>query len=415
MESQKIIDRLKSKYVAKHLFEYIQDTNFPLKIFYYSKKLKDKLDINLSYCYKKYLSSLSFDFNKYLINDGDEPEKDILVKDYDDFIFSNKLKKEKFADILYEVIADENEKEKEKKKKDKEKENNETSEENKDKYINVDSPLFEIVSKVKDFDNSYTIYISQKYIDNFNLKDDYLKIFQKLNNSNISYSSIYYVFTHMSKLDYLNELNINCNNIKKLTLYFKYDGFIECENKNNSINVLALFPNLEYLKLKGESEIISILENVTFKELKVLDLSSNNISNVNFLEKVKFEKLEILNLRWNEISDLGILEKINYKDLKELEVSDNMISEINSLRNVQLDKLKKLALRGNRITDISALGEVNYKELREIDLSHNRIEDIKVLENITLDKLGKLNLYGNKIDESEMLPNIDDLQFKVEI
>ena len=413
MESQKMIDQLKSKYVVNHLFEYIPDTNFPLKIFYYSKTLKNKLDINLSYCYNKYLSSLSFDLNKYLINDGDGPEKDILAKEYDNFVSSNGLKKEKFANILYEVIADENEKEK--KKKEKEKENNETSEENKDKYINVDSPLFEIVSKVKDFDNTYTIYISQKYIDNFNLKDDYLKIFQNLNNSNKSYSSIYYVFTHMSKLDYLNELNFNCNNIKKLTLHFKYDGFIECENKNNSINVLELFPNLEYLKLKGESELISILENVTFKELKVLDLSSNNITNVDFLEKVKFEKLETLNLRWNEISDLGILEKINYKYLKELEASDNMISEINSLRNVQLDKLKKLALRGNRITDISALGDVNYKELREIDLSHNRIEDIKVLENITLDKLGKLNLYGNKIDESVMLRNIDDLQFKVEI
>ena len=25
-------------------------------------------------------------------------------------------------------------------------------------FINIDSPLFEIISKVKDFDNSYTIY-----------------------------------------------------------------------------------------------------------------------------------------------------------------------------------------------------------------------------------------------------------------
>ena len=66
---------------------------------------------------------------------------------------------------------------------------------------------------------------------------------------------------------------------------------------------LHYFHILNIYKNKRDFKIIVLLENVTFKELKLLDLSSNNISNVNFLEKVKIEKLEILNLRCNEISD----------------------------------------------------------------------------------------------------------------
>ena len=46
---------------------------------------------------------------------------------------------------------------------------------------------------------------------------------------------------------------------------------------------------------------INILENVNFKELKELYLSSNKISDIKVLEKVKFEKLEELYLSENKI------------------------------------------------------------------------------------------------------------------
>ena len=66
-----------------------------------------------------------------------------------------------------------------------------------------------------------------------------------------------------------------------------------------------------------------------FKELKELDSSNNNISDIIVLEKVKFEKLEILYLSGNyELSDINILEKVNFKELKELDLSWNNISDI---------------------------------------------------------------------------------------
>ena len=52
-------------------------------------------------------------------------------------------------------------------------------------------------------------------------------------------------------------------------------------------------------------------------ELKELNLSWNNISDIKFLEKVKFEGLEKLDLSYNKnISDCNILEKVNLIELK---------------------------------------------------------------------------------------------------
>ena len=58
-------------------------------------------------------------------------------------------------------------------------------------YINIDSPLFEIIPKLSNFEKNYIIYISQKNIDEFNLLNEYIKLFDKLNKSIIKYVSIF--------------------------------------------------------------------------------------------------------------------------------------------------------------------------------------------------------------------------------
>ena len=206
--------------------------------------------------------------NKYLYKDEKEYEKDILKKEYDNFILDNYLNKEKFEKIIYEIINNQNEM-------------------NEKEYVNIDSPLFGIISKTKDFDKNYIIYISQKNIDEYNLKDNYIIRFNNLNNSKGEYRSIKYAFNEEIKLYYLKELNINFNNIRQLKL--SYNGN---EEINKECNILNLFQNLEILTLKGNNNIIKLLENVNFKELKELYLSSNDISDIKVLEKVKFDKLE---------------------------------------------------------------------------------------------------------------------------
>ena len=48
---------------------------------------------------------------------------------------------------------------------------------------------------------------------------------------------------------------------------------------------------------------LDVLKNVNFKELKLLYLGGNKISDIKVLEKVNFEKLEHLYLWGNTIAD----------------------------------------------------------------------------------------------------------------
>ena len=70
-----------------------------------------------------------------------------------------------------------------------------------------------------------------------------------------------------------------------------------------------------------------------------LDLSSNQISDINVLEKVKFGKLKELDLSFNSIKDINVFNKTNFKDLNKLNLRHNNIyqKEYSSV----IDKLEK--------------------------------------------------------------------------
>ena len=341
MEKKKKIYGIQSKYILKNIFNLIPDKQFALKLLSHSKKFQKKLDINYLYCYKKYLDELHFDLNEYLYKSEELYEKGILRRGYENFITKNKLIKEKFEKIIYEVINKENEIIKE-------------------NHINIDSPLFEILTKTKVLEKIY-IYISQKNIDEYKLKEDYITIFNKLNNSNINYSSISYIFEEKTKLDYLKEISINFNNIRNLIFEYNGDEIINEKSSNDKINILNLFKSLEHLFFAGNENIIKVLENVNLKELKELYLAEIKISDIKILEEVKLDKLEILNIRCNKISDINILEKVNFEQLKELYLSYNKISDIKVLEKVKFDKLEILNLSSNEISDINNLENANFK------------------------------------------------------
>ena len=89
--------------------------------------------------------------------------------------------------------------------------------------------------------------------------------------------------------------------------------------------------DIKELKLKEQyigDEGLKDLVKINFNNLKELDLSQNNISDINILEQVDFKKLEILYLHGNKISDINILAKVDFKELKVLYLSYNKISNI---------------------------------------------------------------------------------------
>ena len=148
------------------------------------------------------------------------------------------------------------------------------------------------------------------------------------------------------------------------------------------------------------------------KDLKILDLEYNNISNITPLKLANFEKLEKLSFSFNKISDINILEKVNFKELKELDLYENDISDITVLKNVKFEKLEKLDLRKNKIEDISILKEVYFRKLKDLYLGENKISDISVLEEVKFEDLETLSLKDNKISNINILANANFKKLK---
>ena len=374
MENQGIFGKIKSLYIIKNIFNYIKDTN--LKLFLYSKYFQNKL--NMEIIYKEiYLKKIGFDLDKYLHIEQKQYKKDILNKKYDNFLLENKINRKKFEEDLYKIIES--------------KQTKDIDEEIIDftkyseKLINIDSPLFEIVSKASNIEKSYTIYsiyISQKNIDEYKLKNDYIKFFDKMNKSNIKYSSIFYNFNDKNKINYLKELNIDFNKIKKLALIEDekdIDDYLDDsdededkknQNNNNFFRTLFSFNNIDsnliFLRIEFKDKCIlfpECFENINnFKLLKYL-----------FIKSFHFNKN--LNIK---LSNLEILFSIDCRNI--------------ILSNNSNEKLKRLDLSSHQISNINILENKNFKELKALYLYDNNISDIKVLEKVKFEKLEKLNL-----------------------
>ena len=110
---------------------------------------------------------------------------------------------------------------------------------------------------------------------------------------------------------------------------FKVYIYVKDSNKKYNLNIEDI--DISELTLKDKhlgNEGLKSLSKIIFKELKFLDLRSNNISDINCLEKFDCKKLEILKLNFNEISDINSLEKVNFKELRELYLINNNIKDM---------------------------------------------------------------------------------------
>lgn len=96
-----------------------------------------------------------------------------------------------------------------------------------------------------------------------------------------------------------------------------------------------------------------------------------------------------------------MLSRIHFKNLEILNVKGNNISNLAPLANLCNAKTKKVGLSFNKINNISVLEEnkFNLKSVEKLSLNNNNIEDIKVLQmEDVFPNLKKLNLLNNKIN-----------------
>ena len=120
-----------------------------------------------------------------------------------------------------------------------------------DREIDVNSPIFDLLFKEDVFQKFFIIPISKKEIEEYNLKNEYISAFNKLNNLNLNYPLIRLVYNDGEDINILNEFKFNFNLLKSLEIKQEKS----CKNYDLFFKTLFSFPNLEnsliFLEVNG--------------------------------------------------------------------------------------------------------------------------------------------------------------------
>ena len=259
----------------------------------------------------------------------------------------------------------------------------------------------------------------EKYKNNyFYLKsfDNVYKSFEreKLRNSN----ELKFLFTAFN-----NEIEISDEAIEKLF----YEKDIEIEREVESL----LLNNKE---LKNED--IKCISKIKFNQLKEIDLSGNEITNIEPLFIINLPFLEFLNLSNNYIENIEPLREKNLKPLKYLFIQNNKIKDIQIFLDKDFPVFDILKLENNNIEENSdPLGRLISIYTKNKKILITKIDELKSKYNIECDEnkkemqleglkggdlmlkyifinipsnnnIEKLNLAGNEIEDPSILNRI---------
>jgi len=234
-----------------------------------------------------------------------------------------------------------------------------------------------------------------KYKEAIKLKNEQLKKIIQLNNLIIEASEqSQYNYFHLKSLKNIskklkNEKLRDANDLKFLLTTFKY------ENKNAKDAIKKID------KYLGKNKNIE-------EHVESLFLSESNLNDeyINYISKIKFNQLKEINLSGNEIINIEPLCNMNLPFLEFLNLSNNQIVNIKPLEEINSKKFKYLFIQNNQIKDIQVfLGDAFPTfEILRIDSNKIGISD----SNTNSDsKTSLINLY--KLKGKILILNIDDI------
>jgi Ran GTPase-activating protein (RanGAP) involved in mRNA processing and transport len=238
------------------------------------------------------------------------------------------------------------------------------------------------------------------------------------------------IIGNYSLMKSVKSLDLSDNQINDEALLELFESDILC-------GLEELFLQINFLTGKGLSKLAQS-ENIKLKNLKVLVLSDNRLSDSSFAEMLlssHFQNLESLDIGWNEAGNetaksLGTT--TTFPKLKKLEMERSYIDEDGFgefIKGELADQLEELDLSANKIKDesIKILAEAQkWKSLKTLRISQNRFgnEGAKALgESSSMSGLTRLYAGRNYFDaegaqaiyESKMLKKLKTLVIKEEV
>ena len=332
------------------------------------------------------------------------------------------------------------------------------------------SPFLKCLSKEIFFEKLFTILINLEELENIDIKNEYISIFNDLNKINAKYSSLSLNITNKSNKNIITEINIDYNKIQKLILnndlcslseiLFSLDSI-----KNNLICLDIYYSNLsrvnpqslQNLNELGALKVLNLInidftENFTIKQLSsLISLKLDKCNNISFCEK-SYENMKILNIKESKLNYSGVcvefpnLEKLIYGDNYPFLFYSNKSQNLNNIINFySLEKLKyfqgelwdflqikiiaplkKVILYSPNRKSISSILKklIRFKILEEIKLDLYDFKDFSFLEkfqqnNNSVKNVGlQLYMVKDNVEESlityleDKFPNLYELSIR---
>jgi Leucine-rich repeat (LRR) protein len=205
------------------------------------------------------------------------------------------------------------------------------------------------------------------------------------------------IFSQFSKLTNLNvastglnsfDIDYGCRDLTVLNISHNNLQNVDDKTLTHCKNLLIL--DLSY----NHIEYIDPLDHLDhLKALKILNLEFNEITRTE-MEIVSKRDLLYLNLRSNKLEAIKNRRYYGF-NLIELDLSNNSLTEVNFFENYQHFPVKKVYLNCNKIAVLGFQSIYYLYSVEELDLSNNKIAKVHPKNFKTLTKLKHLDLRGN--------------------
>ena len=134
---------------------------------------------------------------------------------------------------------------------------------------------------------------------------------------------------------------------------------------------------------KTHRSISNVSKDVMLNKIDRLEKKIKEYFNLKFGVELKGNEIKI-NLNGKNIGNIefNLFTALEFKNLEEIDLSNNNISNIEALKDFSAPKLKKIDLSFNKISNIKVLKELSQdkKDLENINLRNNLNEDFAVLK-----------------------------------
>ena len=154
---------------------------------------------------------------------------------------------------------------------------------------------------------------------------------------------------------------VHFNNLKVLNLNSNLFKLRENDNDNKIVNYNFKLIECLYLSngVFSEESIVIMFEKFELKNLKILNVSGNNLKSLSFFKYLeKFSSLETLYLNNNEIDDSGFCfdKLVSNKNLKNIYVEYNLLTKEEYILKAK-EKNINLKILGNNIDFNKLIGK----------------------------------------------------------